>query len=180
MARVFISRPTPPSRRPRFAWWVDALIFLAVIAVAAGVVALAARAARPLTPQVEIDLGWSALPTYAASSTLRMAAAYLVAATFSLAYARLAVTSRTAERILIPLLDILQSIPILSFMPAVVLALVAAFPDRNLGLELLPAPGGDQHVLRKRHYPFGEGVLSGARLQCVLPALVSVPSVNVG
>ncbi|HEV2643013.1 MAG TPA: ABC transporter permease subunit, partial [Candidatus Elarobacter sp.] len=51
-------------------------------------------------------------------------------------YARVAAMSRGAERVMLPLLDILQSIPILSFMPGVVLGLAALFPGRTLGLEL--------------------------------------------
>jgi NitT/TauT family transport system permease protein len=65
-----------------------------------------------------------------------MAIAYLLALAFSLAYARIAAGSRAAERFMLPLLDILQSVPILSFMPGVVLGLAALFPGRKLGLEL--------------------------------------------
>ena len=53
-----------------------------------------------------------------------------------LVYGYWAAKDRTAERLLIPLLDILQSIPILGFMPGLVLALAAAFPGSNVGLEL--------------------------------------------
>src|SRR6266480_7420273 len=55
---------------------------------------------------------------------------------FTLIYGRIAATNRRAEVVMVPLLDILQSIPILSFLPAVTLALVAAFPHSNIGLEL--------------------------------------------
>jgi NitT/TauT family transport system permease protein len=89
-----------------------------------------------MTPEVEIDLSPSALPGYAGLSTLRMALAYLLSLTFSLVYGRLAASGRLTERVLVPTLDILQSIPILSFLPGVVLGLVALFPNSNLGLEL--------------------------------------------
>jgi len=65
-----------------------------------------------------------------------MATAYLVSLIFALVYARAAASSRGAERVMMPVLDILQSIPILSFMPGVVLGLAALFPGRTLGLEL--------------------------------------------
>jgi NitT/TauT family transport system permease protein len=55
---------------------------------------------------------------------------------FTLVYGQIAATHRRAETIMVPVLDILQSIPILSFLPAVILALVAAFPHSNIGLEL--------------------------------------------
>jgi NitT/TauT family transport system permease protein len=55
---------------------------------------------------------------------------------FAIAYGYAAARSAAAERILIPLLDVLQSIPVLSFLPPVMLAMVALFPSRQAGLEL--------------------------------------------
>lgn len=126
-----VRRTQPPT-----AWWIDIILLLALAVAAYGVVEVASRWTAPLTPVVEISNSPSVLPMYAALSTLRMAVAYLLALGFSLAYARIAVAHRTAERFMIPLLDILQSIPILSFMPGIVLGLVAVFPRSNLGLEL--------------------------------------------
>jgi len=117
-------------------WWIDALIVIVFVAVTYGVVAAASHWVAPLTAQPHIDLSPTALPVYAGLSTLRMALAYILALVFSLIYGRVAATRRSAERVLIPLLDILQSIPILSFLPGVVLALVALFPHSNVGLEL--------------------------------------------
>jgi NitT/TauT family transport system permease protein len=122
--------------RPSTAWWIDIILLLALAAAAYGVLQVAGRWNAPLTPVVQISNAPSVLPMYAALSTLRMAIAYLLALVFSLVYARIAIAHRTAERFMIPLLDILQSIPILSFMPGVVLGLVALFPRSNLGLEL--------------------------------------------
>ncbi len=90
----------------------------------------------PLAMHVEIDLSPSALPGYALASVIRMTAAYVLSMAFSLIYGRLTASGPWAERLLLPVLDILQSIPILSFMPGVVLALVALFPRNNVGLEL--------------------------------------------
>jgi len=61
---------------------------------------------------------------------------YVLSLIFTLVYVHIAATNRRAETVMVPILDILQSIPILSFLPAVVLALVAAFPHSNVGLEL--------------------------------------------
>lgn len=122
--------------RPAYAWWADALAMAAFVAGAAGIVIAASHWTAPLTPATSISLSPSALPLYAGLSTLRMALAYLLALLFSLIYARLATVSRRAERAMIPVLDILQSIPILSFLPGVVLALVALFPHSNIGVEL--------------------------------------------
>ncbi len=130
---------TAPGRKapaPRFAWWVDGVIILVVVAAAYGIVVAASRWATPLTPSTQITLSPLALPLYAGLSTFRMAAAYLLSLLFSLVYARVAVANRAAERVMIPVLDILQSIPILSFLPGVVLALVALFPHSQVGLEL--------------------------------------------
>ena len=96
----------------------------------------ASRWAAPLTPSTHIDTSPRSLPLYAGLSTLRMALAYLLSLGFSLVYARVAVMNRMTERLMVPVLDILQSIPILSFLPGVVLGLVAIFPHSNVGLEL--------------------------------------------
>jgi NitT/TauT family transport system permease protein len=131
--------PAPRSRtaaRTAPTWWVDALIIAIVVAGAYFIVTAASRWVAPFTPATHIDLAPRALPFYAGLSTLRMALAYVLSLAFSLVYARIAVARRGAERVMIPLLDILQSIPILSFLPAVVLGLVALFPKSNIGLEL--------------------------------------------
>jgi NitT/TauT family transport system permease protein len=112
------------------------MLVLFVAAIAFGVARAAARWSAPLSPNVRIDTSISQLPLYAGLSTLRMAVAYVLSLVFSLVYARAAAASRIAERIMLPVLDVLQGIPILSFMPGVVLALAAAFPGRTIGLEL--------------------------------------------
>ncbi|MGQ9882103.1 MAG: ABC transporter permease [Armatimonadota bacterium] len=72
----------------------------------------------------------SALPYYALRSTLRMGAAYLLSLIFTLVYGYAAARSRRAEQILLPTLDVLQSVPILSFLPVVLLGLSAVMPER--------------------------------------------------
>jgi NitT/TauT family transport system permease protein len=116
--------------------WVDVAIFAILGGLSYGLMRTATRWSAPLDAGTRIDLGTSHLPLYAAYSTLRMSIAYVISLVFSLAYAKIAVASRSAERVMIPLLDILQSIPILSFMPAVVLGMAALIPGRTVGLEL--------------------------------------------
>ena len=137
MAQTYLPPVPLPPRPPTAAraWWLDLLLVLTIAAILYAVVLLAAQWVRPVS-STAIDLSPAALPLYALFSTLRMAVAYGIALAFSLLYARLAIASRSAERILIPLLDILQSIPILSFMPGVVLGLTGLFPGRGLGLEM--------------------------------------------
>ncbi|HEY7418207.1 MAG TPA: ABC transporter permease subunit [Ktedonobacteraceae bacterium] len=122
-----------PSRRFGL---VDLVIILVLLALVTLLVIAASRWAAPFTPTVNITLSPVMLPVYAGYSLLRMLLAYLLSLLFTLAYGHLAATNRRAERVMVPILDILQSIPILSFLPAVVLALVAAFPHSNVGLEL--------------------------------------------
>jgi NitT/TauT family transport system permease protein len=83
----------------------------------------------------DISLSPRALPWYAALSVGRMAAAYALSLLFSLVYGYIAAYSKSAERVLLPLLDILQSVPILSFLPVVVLGLTALLPQ-GIALEL--------------------------------------------
>lgn len=78
----------------------------------------------------------SMLPYYAFRSFLRMAAAYALSFVFTLVYGYIAGHNKKAEKVMLPLLDILQSIPVLSFLPAVVLGLIALFPKGNVGVEI--------------------------------------------
>jgi NitT/TauT family transport system permease protein len=90
----------------------------------------------PVNAQAEIHLEPSALPKYAMFSTLRIVAAYGLSLAFTLVYGYIAAYNAKAERFMIPLLDTLQSIPVLSFLPPVMVAMVALFPTRQLGVEL--------------------------------------------
>jgi NitT/TauT family transport system permease protein len=86
--------------------------------------------------QAEISLHPSALPKYALFSVLRLAIAYIFSFFFTLVYGYVAAYNRKAERFMIPLLDTLQSIPVLSFLPGVMISMAALFPKRQLGIEL--------------------------------------------
>jgi len=109
-----------------------ALVLLALVArVGAG--ALVAFSPPHNLPTVSLDP--RLLPYYAARSTLRMFAGLLWSLGFTLVYAYAAAKSRKAERILVPLLDILQSVPVLGFLSITVTGFIALFPGSLLGLE---------------------------------------------
>ena len=116
--------------------WVDALVLLCIGGAIFGVVGAAREWTATLRPAVVIDLSPWALPGYTLLSLSRGLAAFALSLGFTLVYGYWAVKDRIAGRVLIPLLDVLQSIPVLGFMPGLVLALVAAFPRSNTGLEL--------------------------------------------
>ncbi len=117
--------------------WVDLLVLIGVASFLYGLVYVAGEWTTELRPAVDIDLDdpW-ALPRHAFLSLSRGLIAYLLSLAFTLIYGYWAAKDRVAERVLVPLLDILQSIPVLSFLPGLVLALIAVFPSTNLGLEL--------------------------------------------
>src|SRR5580692_9873169 len=75
------------------------------------------------------------LPEYAARTTLRMLIAMVLSLLFTFTYATLAARDKRAERLLIPLLDILQSVPILGFISITVVFFMALVPGRVLGAE---------------------------------------------
>src|SRR5499425_107034 len=75
------------------------------------------------------------LPEYAARTTLRMLIAMALSLLFTFTYATLAAKSRSAERVLVPLLDILQSVPILGFISVTVVFFMSLAPGRVLGAE---------------------------------------------
>ncbi|MBE2184126.1 MAG: ABC transporter permease subunit [Anaerolineae bacterium] len=83
----------------------------------------------------EINLDPAAVPFYALMSIGRMLAAYILSLLFSIIYGYAAARSRSAERWLMPALDILQSVPILSFLPVVLLGLTAILPQ-GIAVEL--------------------------------------------
>ncbi len=122
--------------RSRRAAWTDLALVAALGGAIFGLVRLAQEWTGAMRPAVEIDLSAGALPGYALLSISRGLAAYVLSLLFTLVYGYWAAKDRVAERVLIPALDILQSIPVLGFMPGLVLGLVAAFPGSNVGLEL--------------------------------------------
>ena len=75
------------------------------------------------------------LPEYAARTTLRMLIAMALSLLFTFTYATLAAKNKNAERLLVPLLDILQSVPILGFISITVVFFMALAPGRVLGAE---------------------------------------------
>jgi NitT/TauT family transport system permease protein len=77
-----------------------------------------------------IDLSPRVLPYYALLSLLRMSAAYALSLIFSLLYGYFAASNPNTERIMLPILDVLQSVPILSFLPVVLLGLTAVLPQK--------------------------------------------------
>src|SRR5207245_9668347 len=111
-------------------------VFLFVFAAIFGIYAIGRTWLGPVHPQARISLNPRDLPLYALYSLVRISVAYALSLVFALGYGYLAASSRRAEMILIPLLDILESIPVLSFLPGVMLAMVALFPRRQLGVEL--------------------------------------------
>jgi NitT/TauT family transport system permease protein len=85
--------------------------------------------------EIAISLDPWKLPEYGLRTVMRMGIALLVSLIFSLAYAALAAKSRRAEKLLIPVLDILQSVPILGFLSVTVTGFIALFPGSLLGYE---------------------------------------------
>jgi NitT/TauT family transport system permease protein len=92
---------------------------------------------EPLTElqQQPLSLDPRNLPEYAARTTLRMLIAMVLSLIFTFTYATFAAKSKQAEKLLIPLLDILQSVPILGFISVTVVFFMALAPGRVLGAE---------------------------------------------
>jgi len=103
-----------------------------VLLAVAGLLYLGVRLAFDAPTAVqgpEIELTPAALPWYAALSVGRMSAAYAFSFLFTIVYGYVAAYNRRAETVLMPLLDVLQSVPILSFLPVVLLGLSAILPE---------------------------------------------------
>src|SRR5947199_10560724 len=113
---------------------------IAILCLLGGVIAMVVSFARefeaPFSQALRIDLRPAALPWSALCVLLLAVLALLISYLSALGFGWAAAKSPAAERLLLPLLDILQSIPVLGFLPGLVLGLMSLFPTRNVGLEL--------------------------------------------
>jgi NitT/TauT family transport system permease protein len=134
-------RQTLPIRevlRGRRINWVDVVVGAAIIALLYIVVRLGQSLSVNFTPgrtPVVISTDISNVPYYAARSLLRMFIALSLSTFFTLVYGTAAARLRRAEKVLVPILDVLQSIPILVFLPIALTFFIKVFPDNLLGLE---------------------------------------------
>ena len=116
---------------------IDIVIFLAIAVLLYLALTPAINGyVKPTDVGSTISTNISNIPFYMLKSVGRMTAAYILSIIFTLIYGYIAAHNKRAERIMIPILDILQSIPVLSFLPAVLLGLMALFPKYNIGVEL--------------------------------------------
>lgn len=113
----------------------DLAVFAALLAGIQGLLVITQYWFGAATPAVQISRSPRALPLYAFFSVVRIALAYLLSLVFALAYGYIAAYNRRLEGLMVAILDILQSIPVLSFLPGVMLAMVALFPTRQVGVE---------------------------------------------
>ncbi|MEW6324215.1 MAG: ABC transporter permease subunit, partial [Nitrospirota bacterium] len=132
MAPWFRQPPRWPRRQPILYGAGFGLVLLLIVFFYAGGV----DPAHLRLPRLAVPVDLAALPAAAFSSLLRMAAAYLAALLFSLSVAYLAVTRRWAERLLMPVLDVLQSVPVLGFFPAAVFVFINMARGDRIGIEL--------------------------------------------
>jgi len=115
---------------------------LAAMALVLGIVILLGAGARQMVAPLAvanhsaISLSPAALPLYTLRTVTRMLAALAASLIFTFTYATLAAKSRRAEMVLIPLLDVLQSVPILGYLSFTVVFFVSLFPGNVLGPEL--------------------------------------------
>lgn len=116
--------------------WADLLGLAVLCGVIYGVTVVAREWTGPLQPVAEIHLEAGYLPLYFLYSLARGVLAYLISFAFTLVYGLAAARITGADKVLLPLLDILQSIPVLGFLPGFVISLVHLFPHQNIGLEI--------------------------------------------
>src|SRR5690349_19978735 len=109
---------------------VDGVLQLSLAVLFYGGLTLATNFGRYQPAVEQISLVPSALPLYTLFSVTRMLAAYILSLLFTWFYGRMAAYNLRAERVMMPLLDVLQSVPILSFLPVVLLSLSAILPQR--------------------------------------------------
>jgi NitT/TauT family transport system permease protein len=133
-------RPAPPISVQQWTRALSRWDVLAVLLVLSILIFFAEASRNLLQPMAElqrtsISLEPTHLPEYAARTTLRMLIALVLSLVFTFTYATLAAKSKRAEVLLVPLLDILQSVPILGFVSVTVVFFMSLAPGRVLGAE---------------------------------------------
>jgi len=133
---LFSGNSHPLRHRKRLLW--DMLAFSLLILMLMFVLWGTDELVKPLNigKMQDISLDSRNLPFYALRTTVRMMVAVGFSLLFSLLYATIAVKSRRAGQVMIPLLDVLQSVPVLGYISFTVTAFIALFPHSNLGVEL--------------------------------------------
>lgn len=126
---------TVERRERRFSIY-DIVVLSFMILLAYGVGMLAKNWTGPFVYKTNISLSPVSLVGYTFLSMSRGFAAYGLSLVFTLVYGYAAAHNRYAEKVLIPLLDILQSVPVLGFLPGLILGMMALFPSSIMGLEL--------------------------------------------
>jgi NitT/TauT family transport system permease protein len=114
----------------------DLILVVLAIGMAFGFTLYAKQFFGPYHEKVEINLSFWHLPKYTFFSLSRGLAAYSCSLVFALIFGFWAAKDRVAEKLLLPLLDFVQSIPFLGFLPVIVLVFVNLFQKTNAGLEL--------------------------------------------
>jgi len=122
------------SKKSAYAKWADWVVLLLILVGLFSLLKLAYYA-PPAAKSTPISLDMKYIPYYAWKSVFRMIMAYLLSIVFSIFYGYAAAKNKLNERILLPILDILQSTPILSFLPVFVFGLTAIMPQK-LALEI--------------------------------------------
>jgi NitT/TauT family transport system permease protein len=116
---------------------VDVLILVVMAAVIGALLMMGRQVTSEYHQTVVINVRpYSVLFKYTTFSLLRGCMAYVLSLAFTLVYGTIAAHNARAEKVMIPALDVLQSIPVLGFLPGLVLAMVHLFPHSEMGLEI--------------------------------------------
>jgi NitT/TauT family transport system permease protein len=129
LARTLVAARTWP-------FFIDSGVGLCALAIFFSIVSTGRYWLGKPIPVVDISHSFGALPLYASYSIMRMGIAYLLSVAFAVGYGYIAAYNQRVEAWMIAVLDILQSIPVLSFLPPVVLAMVSLVPGHQLGIEM--------------------------------------------
>ncbi|NLG87064.1 MAG: ABC transporter permease subunit [Firmicutes bacterium] len=132
---VFLHPDLPKQRHPS---WIDAVVLLAIVGLFYTILRLGQSMDAPLAAAIgsNLSLAPQKLPYYALRSLFRMTIALVLSFVFTLVYGYVAAYVPGADRILIPVLDILQSVPVLGFLSVTLTGLMSLFPGSTLGVEL--------------------------------------------
>ncbi len=133
---LFHTRKVRDALKKPESFLVDICILAAVAALVGAMLMFGRQFTSPYHATTFINLSFWSLPKYTFFSLCRGFAAYALSLVFTLVYGTIAAHNHRAEKVMIPILDVLQAIPVLGFLPGLVLAMISLFPTREMGLEI--------------------------------------------
>jgi NitT/TauT family transport system permease protein len=136
MSMRVVKKILPFEQNPLAFLVADLSVVALILVLGFGLARFLTVSSAPFVAEAPIDTSLASLPSYALLSLTRSLIALSLSYVVAITYGSIAARKQSFEKVMIPALDVLQSLPVVSFMPGFVFALTALFPNSRWGLEL--------------------------------------------